>query len=131
MNLNLKPIDEHSYSWAEGFSVNMPRYESGMRQLDWNAIKTILESKEFDKVEVGLAEDYYQTHAVIFENGELIIRENGGAGFFGASRWATPAVKLTKNGETGLFECWILGRETGFPEWLINSARRVNSWDEE
>ena len=98
MNFNLKPIGEHSYTFSEGFSIcsYQPQYEGGMRQLDWDIIKTIIESKEFEKIEVGLAEDYYQTHAVIFEDGELIIKENDGAGFYGASNWATPAIKLTK-----------------------------------
>lgn len=131
MDLNLKPIGEHSYSWSEGFTMcaNQPKYEGGMRQVDWDTVKTIIESKEFERIEVGLAEDYYQTHAVIFDNGELIIKENDGAGFYGASRWATPAIKLTKNGEIGLFECWIMGSETSFPSWLSESARIINSWD--
>ena len=118
LNLNLKPIGEHSYTWAEGFFLNMPKYKGGMRQIDWGTVKAIIESKNFDRIEVGLAEDYEQTHAVIFENNKISITENDGAGFFGASRWATPAVKLTKDGETGLFECWTLGNMSGFPKWL-------------
>ncbi len=121
--LGLKPIGEHSYSWAEGFFLNsMPKYESGMRQINWDAVKEILDSNLFEKIEVGLAEDYYQTHAVIFYNDECIIIENDGSGFYGASRWATPAIKLTQNGETMLFECWVLGDKTDFPDWLKEKA---------
>jgi len=126
MNLNLKPIGEHSYTWAEGFFLSdMPKRAEGMRQIDWDTIKKIIESKEFDRVEVGLAEDYYQTHAVIFKDDELIIKENDGAGFYGCSRWATPSVKLTKNNETGLFECYISGEENGFPKWLTDKANVI------
>lgn len=126
-DLGLKPIGEHSYSWAEGFIINQPRYEGGMRQIDWDKVKYILDSNCFERIEIGLAEDYYQTHATIFQDSECVIIENDGAGFYGASRWATPAIKLTQNGETMLFECWILGSETGFPNWLKEKAVR-HTW---
>jgi hypothetical protein len=133
MNINLKSINEHSYSFSDGFNIlaYKPSNSNGMRQLDWMTVKELLDSNEYDKVEVGLAEDYYQTHAVIFDNNKLIIRENDGAGFYGASRWATPAVKLTKDGETGLFECWIYGDNTGFPDWLLNAVERIYPLDDE
>jgi len=132
IKLNLKPIGENSLTWAEGFMLaDMPRYEGGMRQLDWDKIEKILESKEFERIEVGLAEDYYQTHAVIYKDGKWVIEENGGAGFYGASRWATPAIKLTKNGETGLFECWVAGDDADFPDWFVKNAERISSyWDD-
>jgi hypothetical protein len=43
MNLSLKPIGEHSYTWSEGFYLNQPKYKDGMRQLDWDTIKSIIE----------------------------------------------------------------------------------------
>ena len=129
MELNLEPIQEHSYTWIEGFYIKPPTYKDGMRQLDWDTIHKIIESNEFERIEVGLAEDWEQTHAVIFEDNEVIIKENCGAGFYGGSRWATPSVKLTKNGETELFECWVLGSKTDFPDWLINKAKREDYWD--
>ena len=130
--MNLKPIGEHSYTWAEGLMLGdtmLGRLDE-MRQIDWDTVKEILDSKKFEKIEVGLAEDYYQTHAIIFKDNELIIKENDGAGFYGASTWATPSVKLTKDGETGLFECWINGEQSKFPDWLEESARRISCWEE-
>lgn len=125
MNLNLKPIEEHSYSWTDGFLLaGMPERPEGMRQIDWETVKQIINSKEYERIELGLAEDYYHTHAVIFEDSELVIKENDGAGFYGASRWATPSIKLTKNGKTEVFECWVSGNETGFPSWLTKSAKK-------
>jgi len=130
MELSLKPIGEYSYTWAEGFAfTNKPMREEGMRQIDWETVKSIIDSNEFERVEIGLAEDYYQTHVVIFKNNELIIKENDGAGFYGCSRWATPAIKLTKSGDTGLFECWISGEEKGFPKWLTERARVIDTYD--
>lgn len=131
MELNLKPIGEHSYSWEAGFALSEPNYKGGSRELDWNTIQTLVDGGEYSDIEVGLAEDYYQTHAVILRNGEKIIEENDGAGFYGASRWATPAVKLTKNGETGLFECWVMGDNPRFPEWVKESHREINLWDDD
>jgi hypothetical protein len=127
MRLNLKPIDEHSYSYDEGLTLaeDLEDYKDGMRQIDWDVVKNIVESKNFDKVEVGLAEDYKCTHAIIFKNEQLIIEENISAGFYGASTWATPAIKVTKNGKSELFECWILGEQTGFPAWLTKNAKRI------
>lgn len=124
--LELKPIGEHSYSWAEGFTTlaNKQENEGGNRMIDWDKIKSIIESEEFERIEVGLAEDYYQTHATIFKDGEKIIKENDSAGFYGYSRWATPAVKLTKDGQTGLFECWTYGEDSTFPKWM-NDYKRI------
>lgn len=126
MELNLKPIGEHSYSWADGFmlGLTMSARKDGMRQIDWDTVKNILEMKEFDRIEVGLAEDYYQTHTTIFTDNKVIILENDGAGFFGASRWATPAIKLYQNGESMLFECWVNGDKTDFPNWLEKIAEK-------
>jgi len=132
MELNLKPIGEHSYTWAEGFTLcatKSARVE-GMRQIDWDTVKTILDMNEFDRIEVGLAEDYYQTHATIFEDNKVIILENDGAGFYGASRWATPAIKLYQNGESMLFECWVNGDKTDFPNWLEEIAEK-HSYEED
>jgi len=126
MPLNLKPIGEHSYSWAEGFALAGLKRKDGSRQLDWDTIRILVDSGEYSDVEVGLAEDYYQTHAVIVEDGEKVIIENDGSGFYGASRWATPAVKLTKNGETGLFECWVAGDNHKFPDWIKETHRRID-----
>lgn len=126
MELNLKPIGEHSYSFREGFTLcsMMPDRKEGMRQIDWDTVKAILEMKEFDKIEVGLAEDYYQTHTTIFKDNKIIILENDGAGFFGASRWATPAIKLYQDDESMLFECWVNGNKTDFPDWLEAIAEK-------
>lgn len=131
MTLNLKPIGEHSYTWAEGFLISQPNYHGGSRELNWDTIRSLIDSGEYSDIEVGLAEDYYQTHAVIVTNGEKVIIENNGAGFYGASRWATPAVKLTKNGETGLFECWVMGSNPEFPNWIRESHREVSRWDDD
>ena len=133
MELNLKPIGEHSYEWGDAFTIlaNKPERKEGMRQIDWDTVKTILEMKEFDRIEVGLAEDYYQTHATIFKDNKVIILENDGAGFFGASRWATPAIKLYQNGESMLFECWVSGGEIDFPNWLEEIAEKHSYEDEE
>lgn len=126
MKINLKPIKEHSYTWAEGFSLcaKMSTGEHGMRQIDWDTVREIINSNEFEKIEVGLAEDYEQTHAVIFNNDDVNIKENLGAGFYGCSRWATPSVKLTKNNETILFECWVKGDKSGFPRWLKDMSNK-------
>lgn len=121
MKLNLKPIEEHSYSFREGFLIGslIPSRKEGMRQVDWDTVKDILQMKEFDRIEVGLAEDYYQTHAIIYIDGEVLILENDGAGFYGASRWATPAIKVYQNGESELYECWVNGDMSDFPKWLL------------
>ena len=133
MELNLKPIGEHSYSWSDGFTIgaNMPARVEGMRQIDWDTVKTIIDLNEFDKIEVGLAEDYYQTHAIIFKNGKIIIKENDGAGFYGASRWATPAIKLFKDGNSYLYECWVDGNKSDFPNWLKDIAEVISSYDDD
>lgn len=122
MKTALKPIKEHSFTFSEGFTLlaNKPVRPEGMRQVDWDTVKTIIESGEFEQIEVGLAEDYAQTSAVIYEDGKITITENDGGGFYGASRWATPAVKLFKNGTAELFECWISGGKFDFPSWLTN-----------
>lgn len=133
MELNLKPIGEHSYSFQEGFTLGsmMPKRKEGMRQIDWDTVKNILEMKEFDRIEVGLAEDYYQTHATIFKDNKVIILENDGAGFYGASRWATPAIKLFKDGKSSLYECWVNGDKTNFPDWLAEVAEIITDYDDD
>lgn len=130
-SIKLKPIEEHSYSFVDGFFLGfiMPDSEEGMRQIDWKTVKQLAESKEFDQIEVGLAEDWACTHAVVYRNGHFVIEENKEAGFYGASKWATPAAKLYKNGKSHLYECWIKGNNPSFPEWLIKVANLKESED--
>ena len=126
MNANLKPIKEHSYSYMDGFSLagKMPEHPDGCRQMDWETVKALVESRKYECIEVGLAEDYGCTKAVVVKDGKTTIIENDVGGFFGMSTWATPAVKLFEpNGQVGLYECWILGYKSGFPLWLRNMAR--------
>ena len=126
MNVNLKPIKEHSYSYMDGFSIvgKMPAHPDGCRQIDWETVKALVESRKYERIEVGLAEDYGCTKAVIVKDGKTTIIENDAGGFFGMSTWATPAVKLFEpNGQVGLYECWILGDKSGFPLWLRSMAR--------
>lgn len=115
---NLKQINEHSYEWADGFSLFMPKYKDGTRQINWDKVKEIILSGKYDIIEVGLAEDWDSTNAVIYEKGKVAIRANEW-GFYGMSRWATPAVKLSKNGESKMYECWVLGDDEKFPNWVI------------
>jgi hypothetical protein len=126
MNASLKPIKEHSYSYRDGFRFarRMPAHVDGCRQIDWETVKALMESGKYEHIEVGLAEDYDCTKAVIVKDGKANIIENDNCGFFGMSAWATPAVKLFEpNGKVGLYECWILGDKSGFPLWLRNMAR--------
>ena len=115
----LKHIKEHSYSWAEGFELQskVEKYPDGMRMVDWDLVKELIESGEYDRVDVGLAEDWEQTYATIYESGKIEVDENPGAGFYGCSSWATPAVKLFKSKTVGLYECWILGDDKKLPNW--------------
>jgi hypothetical protein len=122
MELNLKVIGQTDLPFMAAFTslAYKKGREGGCRQIDWEKVKEIVESKEYDTIECGLAEDWACTYGTIFEDGCLCADGNYEAGFYGASRWATPAVKLYKDGKSGLFECWILGENNGFPDWLKN-----------
>lgn len=124
METNLKEIQEHSYSWIEGFALgrSMTPYDGGTRQINWNQVKELIDSNRYDRIEVGLAEDYNQTFAVIYRDNKIVLGENDGSGFYGASYWATPAVKLFENGVGKLYECWELGNNVGYPGWLVSST---------
>ena len=115
----LKPIKEHSYTWAEGFELQskVTKYADGMRMVDWDFVKELIESGKYYKVQVGLAEDWEQTYATIYVEGKIIVSENPGAGFYGASNWATPAVKLFEKNKVNLYECWILGDDSDLANW--------------
>lgn len=117
----LKPIEEHSYSYLDGFFLNRQHYKGGSRQIDWETVKEFIESKEYDTIEVGLAEDWACTKMIIFYNFKCATEENQSAGFYGSSSWATPAIKLTNKGGIKLFECWIMGENPNYPEWLSNN----------
>jgi hypothetical protein len=112
----LKPIEEHSYTFMEGFLLGstQPANKGGMRQIDWEMIESLLNDAEYKDIEVGLAEDWYCTSAKIKRDGVVGFEENDEAGFFGCSFWATPAVKL--NGV--LYECWKYGDQSFEPDWL-------------
>ena len=42
-SIKLKPIEEHSYSFVDGFFLGsiMPDSEEGMRQIDWKTVKQL------------------------------------------------------------------------------------------
>ena len=42
MTFNLKPIGEHSYTWAEGLFLSHPDYKDGSRELDWDTIRNLI-----------------------------------------------------------------------------------------
>jgi len=59
---------------------------------------------------------------------KLVIKTSG---FWGSSRWATPAIKVFKGNESFLYECWTNGDKTDFPDWLQDVAEFIDSWDDE
>ena len=94
-----------------------------MKQIDWDIIKELIESKEWDEVEVGLAEDWFWTSGVIVEKGKIQIKKDC---FFGCSFWATPSVRLKKRKKEYIYECWKYGSKEKYPTWLKKLAREEN-----
>lgn len=114
----LKTIKEQSLNYEQGYQLTNRKSETGNKEIDWDMVKKIIDSGEYDQVEVGLAEDWECTHAIIFKNSKLVKKENESARFYGASRWATPAIKLYKDGVSDLFECYNYGEHWNFPHWM-------------
>lgn len=86
-----------------------------MRQLDWKRAKKICEKYSECEVSAGLAEDWWWTGDVIFENGKRVKNDA-----YVASSWATPVVSVEL--EEGRLEipCWIDGDNAEMPEWWCN-----------
>lgn len=110
-------IDEHSYSFADGFALGGIMQSKGNKMMDWETVKELIDSKEYTNISVGLAEDWNCTSAEIYNNG--VIGHSDWCCFYGASSWATPAVKLTTlDGKTELYECYVDGENASMPSWI-------------
>ena len=129
MKFNLRPVEERNpfEDWKQtglGPSVLLkninPHHKDGMHQIDWKTVKELIKTGEYSRIDVGLAEDWSATHAAIhIKDGKVDKIEQD---CYGASIWATPAVKLYDlNGEViGLFECSIPGNKTKIPDNLFD-----------
>ena len=103
--------------FAEFLSQQTPS-AVGMRMVDWEKVKELIESGEYRDISVGLLEDWSWTSAQIMEDGVLGVDEYNT--FYGCSYWATPGVELVTNvtGETETYECWVEGDNKYLPSWI-------------
>ena len=127
MKFNLRPVEERNpfEDWEQtglGPPVPLkdiyPHHKDGMHQIDWETVKELIRTGEYSRIDVGLADDWSATHATIYIKDGKVDKIEGEC--YGASLWATPAVKLydLKGEVLGLFECSTLGNQTKIPDNL-------------
>lgn len=79
---------------------------------DWERAAARIKEVQPEVAVAGLIEDWDFTSGIIYRDGEILYRGNGGGYTYLASRWDIPALKLDDTTE----ECWILKQESGHNE---------------
>lgn len=92
-------------------------------QLDWGKMAALIRDNHavIVQLEAGLAEDWLNTHGIIWDEQfgyhryPNDNREFDGSVFWAASTWATPAILVTFHNElTQAFSCYRLGKDPDF-----------------
>ena len=74
----------------QAIAINNSTPDGNEKVFDWDKAAKIIKERKPETASAGLAEDWFWTGGIIYENGKPIINEYT----FLASRWATPVLIL-------------------------------------